>query len=468
MENGFNKDIKHGVIVLSDIKEVNEYGMLEYFRDKNKDDDYYRFGLFHEKKVKTPEEIKEIIEKKNKIKNESIELYYKINKEKYKEIESKFSQLQLKVKFSDDPKFLREGKLYTFKDGIFSVYDNKFFKKTNEIQLLPDIYLISAIQLNNNDLVLALKIKEGKGWKYKFELWIYRLKNEEYSLFQKIDENMKGYSLQYSRSGCLVEPKNYNIISFKEISGNRFICINNYGFKIYSLDDKNEYSLILLDEHSENIENIYEINNNKFIFCTIKTHGASMGGPGYNEIFIDMIELNDITEEEKNKKLKEQYEKDGDNIIKSLKLSSSIKKIIEYETYRGYIRNHELSDFVIIKNKYFIIMIDNNILVIDLKNGSILKRYEILIEGKDNLFIPRYITIKKWNYKEDNVFLLFIDGNIITFELNDDEDEDTKINLKIINQFYCSNIKGSDLKKLSKNENKFYDFDYSSKSITLY
>ena len=38
-----------------------------------------------------------------------------------------------------------------------------------------------------------------------------------------------------------------------------------------------------------------------------------------------MIELNDITEEEKNKKLKEQYEKDGDNIIKSLKLTSSIK-----------------------------------------------------------------------------------------------------------------------------------------------
>ena len=294
MENGFNKDIKHGVIVLSDIKEVNEYGMLEYFRDKNKDDDYYRFGLFHEKKVKTPEEIKEIIEKKNKIKNESIELYYKINREAFKEIESTFSQLQLKVKFSDDPKFLREGKLYTYKDGIFSVYDNKFFKKTNEIQLLPDIYLISAIQLNNNDLVLALGIKEEKRWKYKLELWIYRLKNEEYSLFQKIDENMKGYSLQYSRSGCLVEPKNYNIISFKEISGNRFICINNYGFKIYYLDDKNEYSLILLEEYSENIENIYEINNNKFIFCTIKTHDATMCGPGYNEIFIDMIELHDI------------------------------------------------------------------------------------------------------------------------------------------------------------------------------
>ena len=120
MENGFNKDIKHGVIVLSDIKEVKKYGIFEYFRDKDNDDDYYRFGLFHEKKVKTPEEIKEIIEKKNKIKNESIELYYKINKEKYKEIESKFSQLQLvKVKFSNDPKFLREGKLYTFKDGIF-------------------------------------------------------------------------------------------------------------------------------------------------------------------------------------------------------------------------------------------------------------------------------------------------------------------------------------------------------------
>ena len=123
--------------------------------------------------------------------------------------------------------------------------------------MLPDIYLISAIQLNNNDLVLALKIKEEKGWKYKFELWIYRLKNEEYSLFQKIAENMKGYALQYSRSGCEFEPKNYRVNSLKEISGNRFICINNYGFKIYSLDEKNEYYLLLLYEHSEKIKNIY-------------------------------------------------------------------------------------------------------------------------------------------------------------------------------------------------------------------
>ena len=39
MENGFNKDIKHGVIVLSDIKEVKKYGVFEYFRDKDNDDD---------------------------------------------------------------------------------------------------------------------------------------------------------------------------------------------------------------------------------------------------------------------------------------------------------------------------------------------------------------------------------------------------------------------------------------------
>ena len=136
--------------------------MLSYMTDNNDEDTEKNDELLFEENEEDEEEYKQSKKKKNKIKNESIELYYKINKEKYKEIESKFSQLQLKVKFSDDPKFLREGKLYTFKDGIFSVYDNKFFKKTNEIQLLPDIYLISAIQLNNNDLVLALKIKEEK------------------------------------------------------------------------------------------------------------------------------------------------------------------------------------------------------------------------------------------------------------------------------------------------------------------
>ena len=70
------------------------------------------------------------------------------------------------------------------------------------------------------------------------------------------------------------------------------------------------------------------------------------------------------------------------------------------------------------------------------------------------------------NIKEDNVFLLFIDGNIIIFELNDDKF--FKINLKIINQFYCHNIRDFYLQNLSKNENKFYHLDYRSNNISVY
>ena len=56
----------------------------------------------------------------------------------------------------------------------------------------------------------------------------------------------------------------------KEISGNRFFCISNYGFKIYSLNKKNEYSLILLIDHLNGIQIINEINENTFIICINK------------------------------------------------------------------------------------------------------------------------------------------------------------------------------------------------------
>ena len=43
-----------------------------------------------------------------------------------------------------------------------------------------------------------------------------------------------------TRSGCRVFPKSYSAQFIKEISGNRFILVSNYGYKIYSLNEKNE------------------------------------------------------------------------------------------------------------------------------------------------------------------------------------------------------------------------------------
>ena len=140
------------------------------------------------------------------------------------------------------------------------------------------------------------KIKEEWNYEYYYQLLIYRLKDNKYYLLQKIKEDMTGYTIQESYSGCMVYPKEYDVDFIKEISGNRFICVTNYGFKIYSLNDKNEYSLSLLTVHQEGINIIHEVNENTFIFCTKKYCGASLGGPEHDRLKIEIIKLNKITD----------------------------------------------------------------------------------------------------------------------------------------------------------------------------
>ena len=64
------------------------------------------------------------------------------------------------------------------------------------------------------------------------------------------------------------------------------MSFSNYGIKMYSLNDKNQYSLVLLDTHIERIKKIYEINENKYIFCTKTRYGESLGAPPYDYILI--------------------------------------------------------------------------------------------------------------------------------------------------------------------------------------
>ena len=96
--------------------------------------------------------------------------------------------------------------------------------------------------------------------------YIYRLINEKYSLFQKIEENRLGYIRQTSYSGCMGYQKPYMALYTKETSGNRFICVINYGFKIYALNDKNEYSIVLLEIYHEKIKKRYKLDKDNFNF----------------------------------------------------------------------------------------------------------------------------------------------------------------------------------------------------------
>ena len=138
--------------------------------------------------------------------------------------------MELKVNSDCDPKILRDGKFYTISQGCFTIYDDKLLNKLYEIKLEENFNVISVIQLDNKDLVF---FTSGL-------FTIYRLKEEKYFLFQKIQENRTGYGQQYSYSGCFRETKTFCDQYIKGISGNRFICVSNYGFKMYSLNEKNE------------------------------------------------------------------------------------------------------------------------------------------------------------------------------------------------------------------------------------
>ena len=467
MYEDYYENKKKETIVLSNLQSLNKYRFSEYFNTwrmrREKEDKQTK-----KSKEEIESEIKEeIMKNKEKLKNENLDIY-DINNQKSKELESAFKQLKLNVCFKDEPKILRDGKFYTISEGCFIMYDDKLFNKLYEIKFNNDNNKrnkCTAIQLDNNDLVL-LSCNQ---------LFIYRLKDGKYSLLQEIEENKGVFKLQYSRSGCMAYPKSYEANFIKEISGNRFFCVSNYGFKIYSLNEKNEYSIILIKEHYEGIEMIHEINENKFILCTNLYCGASLGGPSHNILLIDLISLKGITKDDINNKLKELKEKDyyyydeeefyfGFNkeknkktidknevkkVIESLKLTCDCNQIFEYSTYGGF---HNFHGYVIIKNKYFIIMIDNYINIFDLFNGNNLKIYEILIDGENNLYKAR-MDIKKWNNNEDNEFFLFENGNIILFELK--EEKAKEIKLKIINQAYFPDIKN--IEKLSEKNNKFYD-----------
>ena len=440
MSEGLDGKIKHEKIALSNLKES----------DKDKDKKNLLYGFYG---AKTNEEKKEEIDLLEK---QSLELYYKLDDKKTKELELTFNQLKLKVNFSGMLYYLREGKLYSKSNKNFIIYEDKLFRKLHEIQTESNV--VSAIQLNNNDLVLAT-FEINHEFIFINEIHIYRLKDNKYNLIQKIKEDVTGYSPQYA--GCINIPKDYQVKYLKEISGNRFIYISSYGFKIYCLNNKNEYSFVLLEEHLENIKIIQEINENKFIFCTevVYQFGA--------EFFIEVIELNEITKLDIHNKIwkieqeksfgnnfdKENSLKKDKELLESLKLTCKTKEIIKYNRREYYC----FSNFIIIKKKYFTIMINNHILIFDLKEVNLLKRYEIIN-------INRHIQIEKWNNEEDNEFFMIINGNLILFELNEDNNEN--IDLKVISQLYCPNF--DNIKKLNEKNNKFYSIDFINNSISIY
>ena len=222
MYHDFDEGVKSEVIILSDLKGLDYKSFKSGYntwRMEYKKREEYPNKSREEIEAEIKEEIKKDTEKSVK---ETKEKYYHFNSEKAKELVQKFKQTKLKVNFNCVPKILRDGKLYTISQGCFTVYDNRFFNKLYEIKFEENYNITKAIQLDNKDLVFfAVNL-----------IMIYRLKEEKYYLFQKIEENQTGYYQQDSYSGCMAYPKTFEAEYIKEISGNRFICVSNYGFSI--------------------------------------------------------------------------------------------------------------------------------------------------------------------------------------------------------------------------------------------
>ena len=65
-------------------------------------------------------------------------------------------------------------------------------------------------------------------------------------------------------------------------------------------------------------------------------------------------------------------EEEPQTIISSLKLTYSCQTLFEYSTYGG---RHNFSNFVILKNKYFTILVDNELLVFNFINDKLIERF---------------------------------------------------------------------------------------------
>ena len=192
------------------------------------------------------------------------------------------------------PHNLGKGKIYSILNNKCLIYDNKYFNKLFELEFEDKNEIKSLIELDNNDLVII-------GFDYEF--LIYRLKDKKYSLFQRIKEDIKGFKTQTSYIGYISYSKTYEVKWMKKLSSNRFMSISNYGIKIYSLNENNQYSLILMNTHLEGIEKIYEINEKELIFCTNKYYPSSiMEGIAHNYLLIEKIKLNNIKQKELNEK----------------------------------------------------------------------------------------------------------------------------------------------------------------------
>ena len=358
--------------------------------------------------------------------------------------------------------------------------------------------IIDVIELDNNHLIILLND----------EIQIYKLSDQNYILFQtiNIDKDKENYSLknkpiienhnnEMERRYYIQNPVpiacpsprggfSYKIVGLKKLKGNRFISISNCGFKIYSLKNNSQYSYDLLNELYYNITEIYEINNDEIIIIShryidennknnnrtntninfqpcigLMPFGLPLGMPPqipYNQPMDNsMYNSSRFTPFAKYQKPISKYLDYYDLFIDKFNISKNkFEKNIYWE---GKINSFDFSSitrkpgYIILKNKYFVIMKYGRLIVIDLDKGIIINQFRDIINdltkfsfGVNNM---SNTIIKLKNFKNDNVFMVNFENNFFVIEL-------TTKNKKEFNNSKDSNIDKN--KEHSSNYNELY------------
>ena len=303
-------------------------------------------------------------------------------------IKKKLQSPRLKLKDKGIIFEMKNDKIAIVSVGL-KIYETRSYQIIQKIENDNEI-IEKILELDNNDLIMSCKT--GNIYKIK----IYRLNNGKYELFQTIDDDGNGYEEKVKRT--LNITVRYRRISYVlnniiKLSENKFITISDLGFKIYSLsntDDANsKYTLYFMhkNESHDRIKYIYPINENELIIIYFtKNYSLNFFIPGNNYFDIEKYDI------KANKMMKKIYHVKKTNIIGSI----------------------SFSNFIVIKNKYLIILILGKINIFDIIKGE--KKLVFSISGnKDNYEYNG--NLYNWESISDDIFLLIQDEQFFFFNM---------------------------------------------------
>ena len=283
--------------------------------------------------------------------------------------------------------------------------------------------IASVIGLGNKDDFLIQLIWKGSQREYA----VCRLKNKKASIIQSIREDLDD---------------NYKIISVSPLSEKRFLVYLDNGINIFCLHQKYNiyYSEIFINKYENpDIKRIYEANNIIIICSAIEKIDND-----YKRIPTYKIRTS-IQNLDSNTKIL---------FLKCEMIMCNEEKIGQKGISYKMSYNINFSNGIILKNKYFIFMADNNLLVLSLLTFEIIKNYSLIFDYDDDFLIYKDFQVEKWDEINDNEFILNVKGNITLFELIEDNLE---IGLNILAYYYFPRI--IDIQKVDDNNKYCQKYD---------